>query len=132
MSAVQGVGRPAWRSHAAVTARRSIEAVGTRRTVRRARYVRGVDDDERDRLEHRLQLLDALCAAQDRRTEVMAEVAASQDVDEAVARIARLLDLTDEQAANAVLDRQVRSFTVQERERVEAVRAEVRAQLEAQ
>ena len=90
-----------------------------------------MDEDERDRLEHRLRMLDAMCAAQARRSEVLAEVAASQDRAEATARVVRLLGLMDEQAANAVLDRQVRSFTVQERERVEEVRAEVRAQLEA-
>ena len=90
-----------------------------------------MDEDERDALEHRLQLLDAMCAAQARRTEVMAAVAASHDRADAAARVMRLLDLADEQAASAVLDRQVSFFTVQERERVEAVRAEVRAQLGA-
>lgn len=91
-----------------------------------------MDEDERDALEHRLRLLDAMCAAQARRTEVLAEVAASQDRAEAASRVMRLLDLADEQAAYAVLDRQVAFFTVQGRERVEAVRAEVRAQLETQ
>jgi len=91
-----------------------------------------VEEDERDALQHRLRILDALCAAHAQRSEVTAVVAASQDADEAAARVMRLLGLDDEQAANAVLDRQVRSFTAQERERVEAVRAEVRAQLEAQ
>jgi hypothetical protein len=91
-----------------------------------------VDEDERDAHEHRLRVLDALCAAQARSSEVLAEVAASHDRTEAAARVLRLLDLDDEQAAHAVLDQQVAFFTVRELERVEAVRAEVRAQLETQ
>jgi DNA gyrase/topoisomerase IV subunit A len=90
-----------------------------------------VDERAREGLLHRLTVLDALCRAQERREEVLAAVASSQDADEAAARILTVLDLDDEHAATAVLDRQVRSFTRQERERIEQTRQQVRTELEA-
>ena len=88
-------------------------------------------DDERERLEHRLTVLDALCAAQDRRAEVVTAVGSAESRDDAVREVVRLLGLADEQAAGAVLDQQLSSWTRQERDRKEQVRAEVRAELTA-
>lgn len=88
-------------------------------------------DTERERLEHRLVVMDALCAAQARREEVVAAVAEADDADQAAARITELLGLSDEVAASAVLDQQVRRWTRQERERMERTRDELRAELDA-
>ena len=78
-----------------------------------------MDETVRGVLESRLVVLEALLAAQSRREEVMAEVAAAQDADEAAARLVRLLDVDREGGAVAVHDVEVRSWTVEERERIE-------------
>lgn len=90
-----------------------------------------MDDTARGQLAFRLRIMDALCAAQERRAEVMTVVASSQDPAEAAARLVRLLDLPDELGATAVLDLQVRRWTRLEHERMEQVRAELRAELGA-
>ena len=90
-----------------------------------------MDETARQHLEGRLVIVDALCAAQDRRAEVMTVVASSQDAAEATTRLVRLLDLPEERGATAVLDMQVRRWTWREHERMERVRAELRVELDA-
>ncbi|MCE1180174.1 MAG: DNA gyrase subunit A [Micrococcales bacterium] len=71
-----------------------------------------------------LEVLDALLAAIDRRSEVMAAIADSDDTEAAVAVIAQLLDV-DEIPATAVANLQWRRFTRGERARIARQRQEL-------
>lgn len=84
---------------------------------------------EREHLEQRLALMEAVCAAQDRWPEVMTAVASADDDADAEARIVALLGLTDPFGATAVLDMQVRRWTTSERRRMALWRDELRRDL---
>lgn len=91
-----------------------------------ARWEGGGMGHERDRL----QILDALAIALERRAELMDVVSGARDADQARSDLMTRFDLTDVQAA-AVLDLQVRRFSELERGRIVAEREELRARLGA-
>jgi DNA gyrase/topoisomerase IV subunit A len=87
--------------------------------------VHSVDpDQERDR-ESRLELLDALLAALDRRDEVSDVVSASEDTDQAVERLRELLGVSP-LAAVEILNMQWRRFTHDERQMLQDRISELR------
>ncbi|XVX20635.1 DNA gyrase subunit A [Actinomycetota bacterium] len=71
-----------------------------------------------------LEVLDALLAAIDRRSEIREAIADSDDTEAAVTAIARLLDV-DEIPATAVANLQWRRFTRGERARIAQQRQEL-------
>ena len=87
------------------------------------------DEQTRRRLvEHRLELLDALLVALDRRDEMLRIAGDAADAAEAGRRIEEAFGLNEAQAT-AVLDLQVRRFSASERERVRGERDRLRAEL---
>jgi DNA gyrase subunit A len=85
-------------------------------------------DWEREALVARLEFLEAVLAAFDRRAEVIEVTAESASADEARAALCALLGIS-EAAATAVLDLQVRRFAKHERGRISADRDSVRRDL---
>jgi DNA gyrase subunit A len=82
-----------------------------------------VDEIERHRKE-RLEMLDALCAALDRRREVFVVVEAADDDEDALTGVERLLGVSPV-AARAVLDIQLRRLTAQGRTRLHEQREQL-------
>lgn len=83
-------------------------------------------DDEREHEIARLGLLDALVAAQERRDEVMAALADSEDRPDAQRRLTTLLNLSAEWHVMAVLDMQMEQWTRQAQLRIRRERDELR------
>ena len=75
----------------------------------------------------RLEILNAIMAGLDRRTELMAVVEAAPDHDTARRDVMKLLHVS-ELGANAVLAMQIRRFTVREREKIRRELNEVEAE----
>ncbi|WP_345045172.1 DNA gyrase subunit A [Georgenia daeguensis] len=73
-----------------------------------------MDDQQREKAEHRLRILKAVSAAVERRNEVLDAVAQSADTDEARGRLAVLMNI-DEDAAEAVISMQFRRLSQRER-----------------
>lgn len=94
--------------------------------------MRGDPDPAQQRalLRERLEILDALVAAVDRRHEVLDVVAGTATPEEAVPRLAELLACT-EIGARAVLDAQVRRFAAGERARLHEARDAAASELAA-
>jgi DNA gyrase subunit A len=91
----------------------------------------GFGADDRLRLAAaRLVVLDAVVKALDRRAGVMEVASTSENADAARRELSRLLDVP-EVGANAVLELQVRRYTMQEARRVRAERDEVLAVLQS-
>jgi len=84
--------------------------------------------EERTRVLQRLEILDALVAALDRRQEVFDVIVASPSAEHARASIAGLLGITDI-GAMAILDLQWRRFAELERGRIVDERDAIRAEL---
>jgi len=90
----------------------------------------GSDDAIRkDRAEARLQILDALVTALDRRGEVLAAVFEAEDTEVARRAVIDLLGVS-ELGADAVLELQVRRLSRRETQRIRAERDEMRAALD--
>ena len=87
-------------------------------------------DIERRVLVDRLDVLDAMAAALDRREEVLAVVAAAVDPDAALEELRAAFGWSDSQA-HAVLSLQLLRFSVRQRERINEDRESVRAMLAA-
>lgn len=86
-------------------------------------------EQRRQHARARLEILDALVIAVDRRVELMAIVASSPDANEARTELMATLGLSQIQAT-AVLDLQVRRFATTERQRIVDERTELGAELE--
>ena len=84
--------------------------------------------DERDAVLQRLEILDAVVAAIDRRIDVLETIASSPSADEARVRVCALLGVS-EVAATAILDLQWRRFAQSERRRIAEECAEFRRRL---
>jgi DNA gyrase/topoisomerase IV subunit A len=93
---------------------------------------RALSDEEeqwqRDAVRQRLEILDAISAALERRVEVMELIASSPSTDEARAHLAVLLGVS-ELCATAVLDLQWRRFAQLERSRIADERDRLRRQI---
>lgn len=83
-----------------------------------------MSSSERERTEERLSLLEALVTATERRTEVLDSIANAPDTEQAQAALEGLLGINEVQA-RAVLDAQLRLFTVAYRSRIARERDEV-------
>jgi DNA gyrase subunit A len=77
---------------------------------------------------HRLEFLDAMLAAIERRAEVMDLIAESESADEARASLRALLGIS-ELAATAIIDLQLRRFAKLERSRILDERDEIQRTL---
>ena len=77
---------------------------------------------------HRLEFLDAMLAAFERRVEVMDLIAESESADEARAPLRALLGIS-ELAATAIIDLQIRRFAKLERSRILDERDDIRRRL---
>jgi DNA gyrase/topoisomerase IV subunit A len=84
--------------------------------------------EERRHAEDSRKILDGLVKATDRRDEVLRVVGDSEDLDEAIRRLAELLEL-DEFVCHAILDMQVRRFTRDQRRTIAAQADEIRSSL---
>ena len=84
-----------------------------------------MDHDERERVLHRLHIVDAMWVACERRSELIDLVEVSESADEAVGRAREAFGLDDVQA-RAVLDLQIRRLARLERSRIAAERSELR------
>lgn len=73
-----------------------------------------VDDQQREKAEHRLRILKAVSVAVERRNEVLEAIAGSVDAEEARGRLAALMNI-DEDAAEAVISMQFRRLSRRER-----------------
>ena len=82
----------------------------------------------RDAARQRLEFLDAITAALERRVEVMELIASSPSADEARERVAALLGVS-EVGATAVLDLQWRRFAQLERSRIAEDRDQMRREI---
>lgn len=86
--------------------------------------------NERSGAESELSLLEVMLTALDRRGTVLQVVADSEDLNEAMVSLGRLLDTDDILALRAVTDMQVRRWTKEERqkiiERLDELRGELR------
>ncbi|WP_112318662.1 hypothetical protein [Rhodococcus opacus] len=78
-------------------------------------------------INHRLEILTAVMAGLDRRTELMAVVEVAPDPDAARRAVMNLLQVS-ELGADAVLALQVRRFSVREREKIRGELDEVEAE----
>lgn len=85
--------------------------------------------EERRDAQERLQMLDALVAAAARKDEVFQLVGQAQNTDEAVRAVRDLLHVEDMPAA-AVVDLQLRNFTVEQQRKLRATRDALRTRLE--
>ena len=83
----------------------------------------------RDAARQRLELLDAISAALERRVEVMELIASSPSAAEARERVAALLGVS-ELCATAVLDLQWRRFAQLERNRIAEERDQMRREID--
>ena len=79
-------------------------------------------------LSERLELLTAIAAGMDRRSELIAVVSDASDHDESRRAVMNLLGVT-ETGADAVLAMQVRRFSVQERKRIRLEQSQVEKEL---
>jgi DNA gyrase/topoisomerase IV subunit A len=86
-----------------------------------------MDEDERPAREE-LMVLDALVRAMDRRDEVFQMIEDSEDGDEAIRRVGRLLGV-GELGSRAVLDLQARRFTRAQRQAIASRAEELRSKL---
>jgi DNA gyrase/topoisomerase IV subunit A len=93
---------------------------------RRDRHSAQVDPDQEWARDRRLELLEALLAALDRREEVSDVVSASKDPDEAVERIQELLRVSPV-AAVEILNMQWRRFTRADRQEIQSRIEELRS-----
>lgn len=82
----------------------------------------------RDAARERLEILDAITAAIERRAEVMELIAASPSADEAKRGVAALLGVS-ELSATAVIDLQWRRFAQLERNRIAEDRDQMRREI---
>jgi DNA gyrase/topoisomerase IV subunit A len=87
-----------------------------------------VHDEQRRAALQRLEILDAIAAAVERRVEVLDLIASSSSADAARSRVVDLLDVS-EAGATAVLDLQWRRLAEQERSRIAEERAAIHADL---
>jgi DNA gyrase/topoisomerase IV subunit A len=85
--------------------------------------------DERQASEARLEVLDALCTAQDRFADVAAAIAGAQDEEAATDAVVRLLHLPQRFLGTAVLDMQLRRRTADDQHRLRAERDQLRLAL---
>jgi DNA gyrase/topoisomerase IV subunit A len=88
------------------------------------------EDDEmaKEQLQDRLEILESILVAGQRRADVFGIVDTSKDPDEAHHRLIELLALTDKGAA-AVLKTPIRELTLSEQGRIQAERDRIRARL---
>ena len=84
--------------------------------------------EQRRECEARMHILEAVAAAVNRREELLTLVAEATDVDAAVVAVRKLLN-TDEVAAEAVVDLQVRRFATSQRAKIQEQLLGLRAQL---
>lgn len=86
--------------------------------------------NERNGAESELSLLEVMLTALDQQGKVLQVVADSEDLNEAMVSLGRLLDTDDILALRAVTDMQVRRWTKEERqkiiERLDELRGELR------
>lgn len=80
-------------------------------------------------LRTQIKIYEALVAALDRRQEVFDVLASAEDPDRARSRLQELLEV-DEEAAQSVMDMQLRRLPASERERIVAALGERRATLQ--
>ena len=76
-----------------------------------------------------IKIYEALVAALDRRQEVFDVLASAEDPDDARSRVQELLEV-DEEAAQSVMDMQLRRLPASERERIVTALSERRATLQ--
>ncbi|MDQ0664520.1 DNA gyrase/topoisomerase IV subunit A [Arthrobacter ulcerisalmonis] len=88
---------------------------------------RGMDEDERHTRDE-LATLEALLQALERRDEVFQVVDDSENVDEAIRRVGELLGI-GAVASRAVIDLQVRRFTLSQRRTMASRAGELRSML---
>jgi len=86
-----------------------------------------MDEDER-RIRDQLTVVDALVRAIDRRDEVFQVIEDSEDADEALRRVGRLLGV-DKFGSRVVLDLQLRRLTRDQRQAIASEAEELRAKL---
>lgn len=86
-------------------------------------------DEERSAASQRLEILEALVAAIERRSEVFEAIAASKSADHARIGLAEMLRVS-EIGATAILDLQWRRMAEDERNRIVADRDQIRATLD--
>ncbi|OFI37978.1 DNA gyrase subunit A [Arthrobacter sp. SW1] len=87
-------------------------------------------EDQERHMREELVILDALVQAIARREEVFQAIEDSEDVDEAIRRVAQLLGV-GELASRVVLDAQARRFTRDQRQKLTSRAEELRAMLAA-
>lgn len=88
-----------------------------------------MDGSEREAVEQRLEILDLLIRASERRAEVLEVVSNSRDEEEAEERIRELFGVRTPLISRAVLDQQISRWTRSAREQLAAAADELRRSL---